>query len=150
MSGGLGYAQILVQRYLKRVGATMNDESPLIRQWILLRTLAARKYGATVKELAQEAGVIADEVGMGKTRIAVEVARSVIEAGGRVAILVPPGLGYLPRLFGPPFPLETAEIDIHQPLPTSIESGTCGSAEYVVIRDLPLIAKTRSSPTVAA
>jgi proteasome accessory factor B len=35
----------------------MNDESPLIRQWILLRTLAARKYGATVKELAQEAGV---------------------------------------------------------------------------------------------
>jgi hypothetical protein len=35
----------------------MNDESPLIRQWILLRTLAARKYGATVKELAREAGV---------------------------------------------------------------------------------------------
>jgi len=35
----------------------MNDESPLIRQWILLRTLASRKYGATVKELAQEAGV---------------------------------------------------------------------------------------------
>ena len=35
----------------------MNEESPLIRQWILLRTLAARKYGATVKELAREAGV---------------------------------------------------------------------------------------------
>lgn len=35
----------------------MSDESPLIRQWILLRTLAARKYGATVKELAQEAEV---------------------------------------------------------------------------------------------
>jgi proteasome accessory factor B len=35
----------------------MHDESPLIRQWILLRTLAARKYGATVKELAREAGV---------------------------------------------------------------------------------------------
>ena len=30
---------------------------PFIRQWILLRTLAARKYGAAVKELAQEAGV---------------------------------------------------------------------------------------------
>jgi hypothetical protein len=58
MSGGLGYAQILVQRYLKRMSATMNDESPLIRQWILLKTLASRKYGATVKELAQEAGVI--------------------------------------------------------------------------------------------
>ena len=38
--------------------------------------------------------VIADEVGMGKTRIAVELARCVIESGGRVAILVPPGLGY--------------------------------------------------------
>lgn len=38
--------------------------------------------------------VIADEVGMGKTRIAVAVARSVIESGGRVVILVPPGLGY--------------------------------------------------------
>jgi predicted DNA-binding transcriptional regulator YafY len=35
----------------------MNDESPLIRQWILLKTLASRKYGATVKELAEEAGV---------------------------------------------------------------------------------------------
>jgi hypothetical protein len=33
-------------------------------------------------------------VDMGKTRIAVAVARAVVEAGGRVAILVPPGLGY--------------------------------------------------------
>ena len=31
---------------------------------------------------------------MGKTRIAVEVVRCVIKSGGRVAILVPPGLGY--------------------------------------------------------
>lgn len=54
---GLGYAGILLRRYLKRMGATMNDESPLIRQWILLTTLAKRKYGATVKELAEEAGV---------------------------------------------------------------------------------------------
>jgi superfamily II DNA or RNA helicase len=38
--------------------------------------------------------VIADEVGMGKTRIAVEVAKCVVNSGGRVAILVPPGLGY--------------------------------------------------------
>ncbi|PXW91538.1 hypothetical protein C7444_1382, partial [Sphaerotilus hippei] len=38
--------------------------------------------------------VIADEVGMGKTRIAVALARCVIQAGGRVAILVPPGLGF--------------------------------------------------------
>ncbi len=38
--------------------------------------------------------LIADEVGMGKTRIAVAVARCVIECGGRVAIVIPPGLGY--------------------------------------------------------
>lgn len=38
--------------------------------------------------------IIADEVGMGKTRIAVAVTRAVINAGGRVAIIVPPGLGY--------------------------------------------------------
>lgn len=38
--------------------------------------------------------IIADEVGMGKTRIAAAVAKCVIKAGGRVAILVPPGLGF--------------------------------------------------------
>ena len=38
--------------------------------------------------------IIADEVGMGKTRIAVALARCVLKAGGRVAVLVPPGLGY--------------------------------------------------------
>jgi hypothetical protein len=38
--------------------------------------------------------VIADEVGMGKTRIAVALARAVVEAGGRVAILIPPTLGF--------------------------------------------------------
>lgn len=38
--------------------------------------------------------IVADEVGMGKTRIAVALAKCVIAAGGRVAILVPPGLGF--------------------------------------------------------
>lgn len=50
-----------------------------------LRALATR--------LPQHGVVIADEVGMGKTRIATALARCVVEAGGRVAILVPPGLG---------------------------------------------------------
>lgn len=35
----------------------MGRQSPLIRQWILLRALCARGYGATVKELAEELGV---------------------------------------------------------------------------------------------
>ena len=49
---------------------------------------------AVASRITTNGVVIADEVGMGKTRIAVEVARCVIEAGGRVAILIPPGLGY--------------------------------------------------------
>jgi superfamily II DNA or RNA helicase len=46
------------------------------------------------KRLPNNGVIIADEVGMGKTRIASAVAYAVIAAGGRVAILVPPGLGY--------------------------------------------------------
>jgi hypothetical protein len=38
--------------------------------------------------------VIADEVGMGKTRIAAFVAKAVIESGGRCGVLIPPGLGF--------------------------------------------------------
>lgn len=49
---------------------------------------------AIATRLKKNGVIIADEVGMGKTRIAAAVARSVIAAGGRVAILVPPGLGY--------------------------------------------------------
>lgn len=70
-----------------------------------LRTLADDRtielnggQAASLRELAKRLPnngvIIADEVGMGKTRIAAAVARSVIAAGGRVAILVPPGLGY--------------------------------------------------------
>jgi hypothetical protein len=44
--------------------------------------------------LPENGVLIADEVGMGKTRIAVAVARAVIDQGGRVAVVVPPGLGY--------------------------------------------------------
>lgn len=49
---------------------------------------------AIAERLPNNGVIIADEVGMGKTRIAVSVAKGVIDAGGRVAILVPPGLGY--------------------------------------------------------
>ena len=46
------------------------------------------------KRITDHGLIVADEVGMGKTCIAVEVARAVVESGGRVAILVPPGLGF--------------------------------------------------------
>jgi predicted DNA-binding transcriptional regulator YafY len=35
----------------------MPRQSPLIRQWTLLKTLCARRHGATVNELAEERGV---------------------------------------------------------------------------------------------
>lgn len=57
-----------------------------IGQKASLRALAAR--------LPENGVIIADEVGMGKTRIAAVLTKAVIAAGGRVAVLVPPGLGY--------------------------------------------------------
>lgn len=53
---------------------------------------------ASLRVIAQRIGrnglVLADEVGMGKTRIAVALARAVVESGGRTAILIPAGLGF--------------------------------------------------------
>lgn len=46
------------------------------------------------ERISQNGVLVADEVGMGKTRIAVALASAVIRAGGRVAILVPPALPY--------------------------------------------------------
>jgi len=50
--------------------------------------------GAIADRINRNGVIIADEVGMGKTRIAVALAKCVTDAHGRVAILVPPGLGY--------------------------------------------------------
>lgn len=46
------------------------------------------------QRLPENGIVLADEVGMGKTRIAVEVIESVVRCGGRVAVVIPGGLGY--------------------------------------------------------
>lgn len=46
------------------------------------------------QRLPEHGMLIADEVGLGKTRIACVVASAVASAGGRVAIVVPPVLGY--------------------------------------------------------
>ena len=35
----------------------MSDNSPLLRQWLVLKTLSIRHYGATVAEMAEESGV---------------------------------------------------------------------------------------------
>lgn len=52
--GGIDYARLLALFYCRGRGSSMDVSSPLIRQWILLRILSARHYGATVKELAEE------------------------------------------------------------------------------------------------
>ena len=51
------YAQVLVRCYLQRAKIIMTEAPPLVRQWILLRTLCARHFGATVKEMSEEMGV---------------------------------------------------------------------------------------------
>lgn len=69
-----------------RGAAAANDDHLNEGQRDSLRALADR--------LPAHGVVLADEVGMGKTRIAVRLARTVTEAGGRVAILIPPTLGF--------------------------------------------------------
>ncbi|THT97718.1 type III restriction endonuclease subunit R [Lampropedia puyangensis] len=49
---------------------------------------------ALAERLPQNGVIIADEVGMGKTRIATALTNAVIHCEGRVAILTPPGLGF--------------------------------------------------------
>ena len=52
-----GYARAVARNYLKRLEFPMPEESPLVRQWILLRTLCAKHHGATVKEMTEEMAV---------------------------------------------------------------------------------------------
>ncbi len=83
-------AELLLQRAASQEQLALNKGEAATRlnpgQRASLRAMASR--------IPRNGVVIADEVGMGKTRIAVELARCVIQSGGRVAILVPPGLGY--------------------------------------------------------
>jgi len=63
--------------------------------------------------------LIADEVGMGKTRIAAALAHCVIKCGGRVGVLIPPGLGFQWqaefRVFGRDVPEVLRSLDMfHQ------------------------------------
>lgn len=83
---------VVAQDLVAVVSANSGPEGQLNEgQRACLRGIAARLR----KRCDHSSGmVIADEVGMGKTRIAVALAKSVITAGGRVAILVPPGLGF--------------------------------------------------------
>jgi hypothetical protein len=53
----LAYAGLIARSTFSPAGAAMAHESPLVRQWILLRALSARPCRVTIKELVDELGV---------------------------------------------------------------------------------------------
>ncbi|WP_298852446.1 helicase-related protein [uncultured Aquimonas sp.] len=83
-----------VSRTLQRI-ARADHETNLSfpDQWQLSEGQRA-SLTAIAERLPSNGVVIADEVGMGKTRLAAAVIRAVVENGGRVAVVIPPGLGF--------------------------------------------------------
>jgi len=88
----------------------------------LWRSGQDKSIGWLRSQLAKEPGVlIADEVGLGKTRLAVAVAACVARSGGRVAIVIPPGLTYqwrdeeLPRFLKQAQELDLRDLKGWQP-----------------------------------
>ncbi|WP_374583591.1 DEAD/DEAH box helicase [Pseudoduganella sp.] len=74
---------------------------------------------AIADRIAAHGLLIADEVGMGKTRIAAALAHCVVKCGGRVGVLIPPGLGFQWqaefRVFGRDVPEVLRSLDMfHQ------------------------------------
>lgn len=75
----------VVADHLKNQAAAPGD-------WLNLGQRASLR--AIAERLPSNGIILADEVGMGKTRIAVSLVNAVVASGGRVALLVPPGLGF--------------------------------------------------------
>ena len=73
--------------YLEQLASQQTDEPLDAGQRGSVAQLAARIRSG------QRAALLADEVGMGKTRIAVALISAVRKAGGRTAIVLPAGLG---------------------------------------------------------
>jgi superfamily II DNA or RNA helicase len=77
-----GWSAVAVKLRAMAASATNLNEG----QWASLNAIADR--------IPSHGVLIADEVGLGKTRIAVALAHAVMACGGRVAVLIPPGLGF--------------------------------------------------------
>lgn len=60
----------------------------------LLNTGQRASLAAIADRICSNGVIVADEVGMGKTRIAVFVAKAVMQSGGRCAVVIPPGLSF--------------------------------------------------------
>ena len=78
---------IKVADYLEQLASQQTDEPLDAGQRASVAQLASRIRSG------KRAALLADEVGMGKTRIAVALISSVRKAGGRAAIVLPAGLG---------------------------------------------------------
>lgn len=74
-----------------------------------------RSLRAMMERLPDNGVVLADEVGMGKTRIACVLASAVIACGGRVAFVLPPGLA-------PQWKRELRAAGYAQPVPDILRS----------------------------
>jgi superfamily II DNA or RNA helicase len=68
--------------------------SPAFPHSSLLNDGQRASLNAIAARIGRHGVVIADEVGMGKTRIAAFVANAVVASGGRCAAVIPPGLGF--------------------------------------------------------
>ncbi len=53
----MDYAHVLSRCCLNKVNLLMADQLPLVRQWILLRTLCSRRHGVTIKDMVHELSV---------------------------------------------------------------------------------------------
>src|ERR1700676_24009 len=72
----------------------MEIASPASSSVSLLNDGQRASLGAIATRIQSNGIVIADEVGMGKTRIAAYVANGVARSGGRCAVVIPPGLSF--------------------------------------------------------
>jgi superfamily II DNA or RNA helicase len=82
-----------VARAIERLADQASADPVSDKAGIELNEGQVRSLRAIAARLTSNGVILADEVGMGKTRIAAAVARAVIDSGGRVAFLLPPGLG---------------------------------------------------------
>lgn len=77
-----------VARHLHEMASPLSAFAPLLNDGQRASLLAI------ADRIGSNGVILADEVGMGKTRIAVFVAKAVVQSGGRSAVVIPPGLSF--------------------------------------------------------
>lgn len=77
-----------VARHLREMASPLSAFAPLLNDGQRASLLAI------ADRIGSNGVIVADEVGMGKTRIAVFVAKAVAQSGGRSAVVIPPGLSF--------------------------------------------------------